>query len=53
MMAFTCTRTIDQQLASASQPELIAIVKFADDTTVVGLVSGRDESTCRDEVEQI
>lgn len=35
------------------QPELIAIVKFADDTTVVGLVSGWDESICREEVERL
>ena len=29
------------------------IVKFADDTTVVGLISGGDESACRNEVEQL
>lgn len=26
------------------------IVKFVDDTTIVGLISGSDESACRDEV---
>uniref|UniRef100_A0A3P9AUA1 Reverse transcriptase domain-containing protein n=1 Tax=Maylandia zebra TaxID=106582 RepID=A0A3P9AUA1_9CICH len=30
-----------------------AIVKFADDTTVVGLISGGDESAYRDEVERL
>lgn len=34
---------MDQQRAS----------KFADDTTEVGLISGRDESTCRDEAERL
>ncbi len=29
------------------------IVKYADDTTVVGLISGGDESAYRDEVEQL
>ena len=30
-----------------------SIVKFADDTTVIGLISGGDESAYRDEVEQL
>ena len=30
-----------------------SIIKFADDTTVVGLISGGDESAYRDEVERL
>ena len=30
-----------------------SIIKFVDDTTVVGLISGGDESAYRDEVEQL
>lgn len=31
----------------------ISIVKFADDTTVVGFISGEDESAYREEVERL
>ncbi len=29
------------------------IIKFADDTTVIGLITGGDEMGCRDEVQQL
>lgn len=32
---------------------LVTLVKFANNTTVVGLISKNDESACRDEVKQL